>query len=103
MPKKTNGTRLVTIDEARKRKLLMRLRKAEGQVKGIQRMVEEGRYCVEILQQIAAADEALKATAKDVLRNYLENCATTAIRYGGEAEARRVYDEITENFFRFAR
>ena len=103
MVKRTNGTRLVTIDEARKHKLLTRLRKAEGQVKGIQRMVEEGRYCVEILQQLAAADEALKATARDVLRNYLENCATTAIRSGSASEAQRVYDEITENFFRFAR
>lgn len=103
MARKTNGTRLVTLGAERKQRLLTRLRKAEGQVKGIQRMVEEGRYCVEILQQIAAADEALRATAKDVLRNFLENCATNAIRSGDEKEAERVYDEITENFFRFAR
>jgi CsoR family transcriptional regulator, copper-sensing transcriptional repressor len=103
MPRKTSGVRLATIEDARKQRLLTRLRKAEGQVKGIQRMVEEGRYCVEILQQIAAADEALRATAKEVLRNYLENCATTAIRSGDADEAQTVYDEITENFFRFAR
>ncbi len=103
MAKRTPGIRLVTVDEVRKQKLLTRLRRAEGQVKGIQRMGGGGRYCVEILQQIAAADEALRATAKDVLRNYLENCATTAIRSGDEREAQRTYDEITENFFRFAR
>jgi DNA-binding FrmR family transcriptional regulator len=102
VPARTRS-RLGTIEDARKDGLLGRLRRAEGQVKGIQRMVEEGRYCIDILQQIAAVNEALRAAAKDVLRNYLESCATHAIRSGSEAQAQRVYDEISENFFKFAR
>lgn len=103
MATKIDGPRLATLSDARKDHFLRRLRRIEGQVRGLQRMVEEERYCVEILQQIAAAMEALRTTAKDVLRNYLETCATNAIRSGDEAEARRVYDEVTETFFRFAR
>ena len=92
-----------TIEEKRREPLLDRLRRAEGQVRGIQRMVEEGRYCVDILQQLAAVNEALRGAAKDVFRNYLENCATHALRSGKPDDAQRVYDEISENFLKFAR
>lgn len=92
----------VPLAAVRKRELLARLRRVEGQIRGLHRMVEEGRYCVEILQQLTAAVAALDGTARRVLRNYLETCATQAIRSGDEAQARRVYEEITD-LFRFAR
>jgi DNA-binding FrmR family transcriptional regulator len=65
-------------------------------------MVEEGRYCVEILQQVSAVVQALNGVSKRVLRNYLETCATNAIRSGDDAQAKQVYEEITD-LFRFAR
>jgi CsoR family transcriptional regulator, copper-sensing transcriptional repressor len=92
----------VPLSVTRKHDLVSRLRRIEGQVRGLQGMVVEGRYCVEILQQISATVRALDGTAKAVLQNYLETCATQAIRSGDEGEAKRVYGEITD-LFRFAR
>jgi DNA-binding FrmR family transcriptional regulator len=57
-------------------------------------MVEEGRYCVDILQQVSATVQALNGVSKRVLRNYLETCATEAIRSGDAALAKRVYEEM---------
>jgi CsoR family transcriptional regulator, copper-sensing transcriptional repressor len=92
----------VPLSDARRGELLPRLRRIEGQVRGLQKMVEEGRYCVEILQQVSATVQALNGVSKRVLRNYLETCATEGIRSGDEATAKRVYEEITD-LFRFAR
>ena len=102
MPPKALATFPVPLSAVRKRDLLARLRRVEGQVRGVHKMVEEGRYCVEILQQLSATVQALNGVSKRVLTNYLETCATVAIRSGDEAAARRVYEEITE-LFRFAR
>jgi DNA-binding FrmR family transcriptional regulator len=95
--------RLVTIEDAARQRLLLRLRRVEGQVKGVQKMVTEGRYCIDVLEQLSAVDQAVRSTAKAVLSNYLRTCATNALRSGDSAEAQRVYQEITDNFFRFAR
>jgi DNA-binding FrmR family transcriptional regulator len=92
----------VPLSEVRKRNLLARLRRVEGQVRGVQRMVAEGRYCVEILQQLSATVHALHGASRRMLENYLETCATVALRSGDAAAARRVYGEITD-LFRFAR
>jgi DNA-binding FrmR family transcriptional regulator len=102
VPAKTLATFPVPLSDVRKTELLPRLRRIEGQVRGLQKMVEEGRYCVEILQQISATVQALNGVSKRVLRNYLETCATEAIRSGDAALAKRVYEEITD-LFRFAR
>lgn len=85
------------------RPMLRRLRAAEGQVRGVQEMLEQGRYCVDVLTQIAAAEEALRGVAKLVMRFYLENCATRGIRSADPDEAAAIYDELMEVFFRFAR
>lgn len=77
-----------------------RLKAIEGQVRGLHRMVEEDRYCVEILTQLAAVEEALHQVGKIILRNYLENCATQAIR---SEQPQAVYDEIMEVFYKFRR
>ena len=78
---------------------LDRLSRIEGQVKGVARMVEGQRPCLEVLQQLASAQAALKGVTKVVLRNYLERCATDAIRSGDSA----VYDELMEAIYKFAR
>ena len=78
-----------------------RLARIRGQVGGIARMVEDERYCPDILQQFAAVHSALRAAEKELLLNHLERCATHAIEEGGDAAA-RVREEIADLFMRFA-
>ncbi len=70
--------------------VLLRLRKVNGQVAGITRMVEDDRYCVDVLQQLSAVTAAVEATSKVVVRNYLERCVTDAISGGDPL----IYDEL---------
>jgi DNA-binding FrmR family transcriptional regulator len=81
------------------RELLDRLSRIEGQVRGVARMVEGQRPCLEVLQQLASVQAALKGVTKSVLRNYLERCATDAIRSGDVA----VYDQLMEAIYKFAK
>lgn len=74
-----------------KKGLLQRLRRIEGQVRGLQKMVEEERYCAEILTQIASVEQALGAVSKVLLRNHLEHCVTDAVRVGAPGEAEKKY------------
>jgi DNA-binding FrmR family transcriptional regulator len=73
---------------------LKRLRRIEGQVRGLHRMVEADRYCPDILAQIASVQEALRAVGRALLRNHLRHCATRAIRSGSAARAEATYDEL---------
>jgi DNA-binding FrmR family transcriptional regulator len=61
-----------------------RLRRVEGQVRGIQRMVDEDRYCIDILEQVAAATKALQAVALCLLDDHLAHCVSDAVRKGGD-------------------
>jgi DNA-binding FrmR family transcriptional regulator len=79
--------------------MLDRLNRIEGQVRGLGRMVENQRPCLEVLQQFASAQAALKGLTKTVLRNYLERCATDAIRSGDTT----VYDDLMEAIFKFVK
>jgi DNA-binding FrmR family transcriptional regulator len=63
--------------------LLKRLRRAEGQVRGIQRMVDEGDYCIDILTQVSAATKALETVALQLLDDHLSHCVAEAAREGG--------------------
>ena len=74
---------------------LKRLRRIEGQVRGLQKMVEEDRYCPDIITQIASVQEALRGVGRQLLRNHLKHCATAAIKKG-QAEADQTYDELLE-------
>ncbi len=76
---------------------LKRLARATGQVQGISRMVEQGRHCPDVLQQIAAVQKALDGVGTLVLRNYLERCVTTAIEGGDPL----IYDELMKVFSRY--
>ncbi len=89
-------------DPASRERNLKRLRRIEGQVRGLQRMVEEDRYCPEILMQISSVHEALRSVARELARDHLRHCATDAIRTGG-AEAERVYDELVDMMYRHMR
>ncbi len=94
--------RAVGVDAEIKERNLKRLRRIEGQVRGLQRMVEEDRYCADIMTQISSVHEALRSVGRELMRNHLKHCATGAIR-AGEAEAERMYDELIEMMYRLAR
>jgi DNA-binding FrmR family transcriptional regulator len=95
--------RAVAVDPEIKATVLTRLRRIEGQVRGLQRMVEAERYCADIITQIASVQEALRATGRELLRNHLRHCAAAAIRSGDPARTEAMYDELVELVFRGAR
>jgi CsoR family transcriptional regulator, copper-sensing transcriptional repressor len=80
-----------------------RLKRIEGQVRGLQRMVEEGRYCPDILTQMASVHAALRGVGKLLMRNHLQHCVTDALRSGDPALAERTYDEVTDLMYRHIR
>jgi DNA-binding FrmR family transcriptional regulator len=84
--------------EEKKESCLRRLKAAEGQIRGVQEMIEQQRPCLEVLTQLAAAQSALRQVSRIILRNYLENCATQAIRRSDP----KVYDELTDAIFKFS-
>lgn len=90
------------IAEPTKQDLLKRLARVRGQVEGIHRMVEDERYCPDILQQFAAVHSALRAAERELLANHLDHCATRAIREGGKA-AEQVRREIVDLLHRYVR
>jgi DNA-binding FrmR family transcriptional regulator len=79
------------------------LKRIEGQIRGLQRMVEEDRYCPEILVQVSAAHEALRKVSQVLLRNHLGHCVTSAIQSGDERRAQAIYDELSDLFNKYAR
>lgn len=94
------GEKTQIISEERKVEAALRLNRIEGQIRGLKKMVEEGRPCVEVLTQLASVQEALRGLTKLMMRNYLENCASQAIRSRSGDE---IYDELMDVIFKFAR
>ncbi len=90
------------INEEIKEQALRRLAKIEGQVRGLERMIEEGRYCVDILNQVSSVHEALRGVGRLMMKNYLERCASKAIRSGGE-RADAVRGEILDLMYKYAK
>ncbi len=86
----------MNLDDEKKDDVLKRLRRIEGQVRGLQRMVEEDRYCGDVLTQFSSVQQALRGAARIITRNHLETCVTDAIRSGNEEAAANSYDEIME-------
>ena len=83
--------------------LLNRLRRIEGQVRGVQRMVEENRYCIDVLTQISAIHESLRKVSEGLLRDHLDHCVTTAIDSGDKREKERIYDALAALLNKYAR
>ena len=98
-----NGRKAVGVDSEIKASNLRRLGRIEGQIRGIQRMIEEDRYCADILTQVTSAQEALRAVARALMRNHLSHCATHAIRTGSPDERQAMYDELLEMIYKNAR
>jgi DNA-binding FrmR family transcriptional regulator len=88
---------------AEKPALVKRLHRVEGQIRGIEKMVEDDRYCIDILTQIAAATTALDALALQILDDHIRHCVTGALASADQAEAREKTDELLQAVRRFAR
>jgi len=78
-----------------------RLRRIEGQVQGLQRMIEADAYCVDILLQISAVQGALEQVRKLLLGHHIESCVSDALRSGSKGDRQRKIDELLEVFARF--
>ena len=94
--------RALAVDPGVKSKNLTRLRRVEGQVRGLQKMVEDDRYCADILTQISSVHEALRGVGRELMRNHLRHCASAAIRVGGE-RADTMYDELVDLMYTHSR
>jgi DNA-binding FrmR family transcriptional regulator len=92
----------VAVDPDARARNLKRLRRIEGQVRGLQKMVEEDRYCADIMTQISSVHEALRAVGRELMKNHLRHCAASAIRSSDE-EAGVMYDEIVDLMYRNGR
>lgn len=103
MPGEDDVARKATaVDSDAKERNLKRLRRIEGQVRGLQKMVDEDRYCADILTQISSVHEALRSVGRELMRNHLKHCATSAIRAGHE-DAEAMYDELVEMMYKHSR
>ena len=91
----SSDRKALAVDPAIKERNTKRLRRIEGQVRGLQKMVDEDRYCADILVPISSVQEALRSVSRELLRNHLKHCASAAIRGTGE-EAEQMYDELVD-------
>ncbi|HKZ04557.1 MAG TPA: metal-sensitive transcriptional regulator [Methylomirabilota bacterium] len=89
------------IDEETRGKALGRLRRIEGQIQGIQRMIEEDKYCVDILLQLTAVQGAVEQVQKLLLARHISSCVADAIRSGAGKERQKKVDELLDVFSRF--
>ena len=92
----------LAVDPDIKARNTARLRRIEGQVRGLQKMVEEDRYCADIMTQISSVHEALRSVGRELMRNHLKHCVTAAIKKDDES-AHAMYDELVELMYRSAR
>jgi CsoR family transcriptional regulator, copper-sensing transcriptional repressor len=98
-----DGTHAVAVDPEIKRAVQTRLRRIEGQVRGLQKMVDEERYCADVLMQVSSVQEALRGVSRSLLHNHLKHCAAEAIRSEDPAQAEAMYEELLELVFRSSR
>ena len=97
-----DGTHAVQVDPEIKHAIGTRLRRIEGQVRGLQKMVEEERYCADVMTQISSVHEALRSVGRELMRNHLKHCETAAIKWGPDT-AEPMYDELVELMYRHSR
>ncbi len=87
------------INEEVKKSSLTRLKKIEGQIRGIMKMVDQEKYCIDIINQITAAEKALDGVAKNIMKRHIESCVTDAIIQG---EGQTKIDELIETVFKIS-
>jgi DNA-binding FrmR family transcriptional regulator len=96
------GRKAHAVESDAKARNVKRLRRIEGQVRGLQAMIEDERYCADIVTQLASVHEALRSVGRELMRNHLRHCATAAIRRG-PVEADAMYDELVDLMYRNSR
>ena len=89
------------MDDDVKKKITDRLRRIEGQIKGLGRMLEEDKYCIDILLQISAAEGALRQVSFILLKNHIETCVSEVVTSGNERDRTKKIEELVEVFSRF--
>src|ERR1700732_3238053 len=87
------------VDTELKAANLNRLKRIEGQIRGLQKMVEDDRYCADIMMQVASVQEALRGVGRNLMRNHLHHCAAKALRSNKKEEAEAMYDELLEMIY----
>jgi DNA-binding FrmR family transcriptional regulator len=92
----------IAVDPEIKSANLKRLRRIEGQIRGLQKMVEDDRYCTDIIIQISSVQEALRGIGRSLMRNHLRHCTTKALKAGDE-QASVMYDELLEVIYKHLR
>ena len=97
-----SARKAIGVDPDIKARNIRRLRRIEGQVRGLQKMIDDDRYCADVMTQIASVHEALRAVGQELMRNHLRHCATSAIRAGSD-DAEAMYDELIDMMYRHAR
>jgi CsoR family transcriptional regulator, copper-sensing transcriptional repressor len=97
------GRKAVAVDPAIKEANRHRLRRIEGQVRGLQKMVEEDRYCADIITQVASVQEALRGVARNLMKNHLHHCAAKALESGKKQRTEAMYDELLELIYKHLR
>jgi DNA-binding FrmR family transcriptional regulator len=98
----TGERRAIHVDPEAKARNTTRLRRIEGQVRGLQKMIDEDRWCADIVTQIASVHEALRGVGRELLRNHLRHCVSAAAS-APEVEREAVYEELVELFYAKAR
>lgn len=88
------------INEETEKKTIARLKKIEGQVKGIQNMIKQRRYCIDVVMQIEAAESALHKVSEIILKNHLETCVLKAFRAKEKEERQLKVNELMEVYKR---
>jgi DNA-binding FrmR family transcriptional regulator len=91
---------VVAIDEVVQQNALRRLSIIEGQLRGLRRMIEERKYCVDVLTQISAIHEALRGVGKVVVRHHLETCVTEGLQ---SEERHQHYDELMDLIYKLSK
>lgn len=96
MTTKTENRKAHHVEPELRRSAFNRLRRIEGQVRGLQKMVEEGRWCGDILTQISSVEVALSGVSKLLLENHLRHCVAHAVKAGSPEETEQAYVELIE-------
>jgi len=91
------------IDEDLAKDASTRLRKIAGQLRGLEKMIADRRYCVDVLNQIAAVQAALGSVGKILLRNHIETCVANTFSAGSSSERKQKVDELVKVYGRFCR
>ena len=82
---------------------LKRLRRIEGQIRGLHRMVAEDCYCADILVQVSSVQEALRSVGRELMRNHLRHCAASAMKHGSPEQAEAMYAELLDLMYKYSR